>query len=83
VGRNADSFREVVCPDTGERFDNVADAVRTLQVVGRKASTEGVYHAIATGEPYCGRHWDFRWPAHWNPARRQRAGECQTHEANA
>lgn len=74
MGRTTDSFRQVVCPDTGEAFANAAAAALAMQAAGWRATPEGVYDAIETGKPYCDHYFDWRYPRDWSHARIRAAG---------
>jgi hypothetical protein len=47
-------LREIVCPDTGERFESTTQAAKKL-----RRSIGAIYDAIRTGKEFAGRHWDF------------------------
>lgn len=59
-----DYLRPLVCPDTGERFVDVAEAF-TVTLRTHPGVTAGMIIAAArhpTGKLCAGRYWDFQWP---------------------
>jgi hypothetical protein len=58
-----DDLRRAVVNPAVTHYRSAMEAAAVMRQIGyADATAEDILVAIYSGEVYCGRHWDFKWP---------------------